>query len=379
MVRSSEKGDFPVPGRRVLSPWLCYEPPLDELPANPLGAYTYWQSSNPANLLSSVPSETVMLKLAKNWRLVAAPNRSVWVVLAAIWLAMLSASAEPVTTLKKEAKPDAEPKLGTEWVRVKKDERGRPLAMQVAIVRYRSTPAEGESPVEVDLVGAVHVGDQAYYDDLNKRFERYDALLYELVAPEGTRIEPGTKASNRHALGAMQNGMKDMLALEHQLEKVDYTKENFVHADMSPDEFFESMESRDESFLKMYFRMMGQSLAHQSAITAEGATPDIDLMKAMFAKDRPRQLKIAMAGQLAEMESLLTAFGGEEGSTLITERNKAALKVLRQQIDAGKKSLGVFYGAGHLADMDQRLQKEFGLEPVEITWLDAWDLAAKSE
>jgi hypothetical protein len=288
-----------------------------------------------------------------------------------------TAVAEPVITGK--TKSDAEPKLGSEWVRVKKDDRGRPLAMQVAIVRYRSAAGDDKVPVEVDLVGAVHVGDAAYYDDLNKRFEKYDALLYELVAPEGTRIEAGTKASNRHALGAMQNGMKDMLELEHQLEKVDYTKDNFVHADMSPDEFFDSMKSRDESFLKMYFRMMGQSIAHQSSATADGATPDIDMMKAMFAQDRARQLKIAMAGQLAEMESLLTAFGGEEGSTLITERNKAALKVLREQIDAGKRKLGVFYGAGHLSDMDERLQKEFGLEPVEIIWLNAWDLAAKAK
>lgn len=318
-----------------------------------------------------------MYKLASRISLVLPHHRGLALLLAGVWIVAATTVAEPVLTGKTTS--EVEPKMGTEWVRVKKDDRGRPLAMQVAIVRYRSTAGDDTVPVEVDLVGAVHVGDAAYYDDLNKRFEKYDALLYELVAPEGTRIEAGTKASNRHALGAMQNGMKDMLELEHQLEKVDYTKENFVHADMSPDEFFDSMKSRDESFLKMYFRMMGQSIAHQSAATADGATPDIDMMKAMFAKDRARQLKIAMAGQLSEMESLLTAFGGEEGSTLITERNKAALKVLREQIDAGKKKLGVFYGAGHLSDMDERLQKEFGLEPVEIIWLNAWDLAAKAK
>lgn len=269
--------------------------------------------------------------------------------------------------------------VGAEWVRVMKDQQGEPLAMQVAVVRYRSTPDTRKPDVEVDLVGAVHVGDADYYSKLNERFESYDALLYELVAPEGTVIEPGTKASNRHALGALQNGMKNMLELEHQLEQVDYTKKNFVHADMSPDEFFDSMDSRGESFIQMYFRMVGQSIAHQSSLQAGGASPDIDLMKALFAKDRARQLKIAMAGQLAEMESLLTAFGGENGSTLITERNKAALKVLREQIDAGKKKLGVFYGAGHLADMHERLLTEFGMEPVEVTWLDAWNLAAKDK
>ena len=280
--------------------------------------------------------------------------------------------AQPAAT-----KDKAEEKLGDEWVRISKDDKGHPKAMQVAIVRYKATDQSPYAGAVVDLVGAVHVGDIEYYNTLNKRFETYDALLYELVAPEGTRIERGTKASNRHALGAMQNGMKDMLKLEHQLEKVDYTKENFVHADMSPDEFFNSMEDRGESFVSMYFRMVGQGLAHQSQMTAKGATPDIDMMKALFAKDRSRQLKIAMAKQMAEMESMLTAFGGEEGSTLITERNKAALAVLKEQLEAGEKNVGIFYGAGHMADMQERLIKEFQMEPVKQEWLDAWDLTAE--
>ena len=65
------------------------------------------------------------------------------------------------------------------------------------------------------------------------------------------------------------------------------------------------------------------------------------------------------------------------GSVLITERNKKALKVLKKQMAAGKKRIGIFYGAGHLDDMDKRLRKDFGLKPVAITWLTAWDLAAK--
>ena len=101
------------------------------------------------------------------------------------------------------------------------------------------------------------------------------------------------------------------------------------------------------------------------------------LMAAMFSDDRPRRLKIVLAQQLAETEDLLTSFGGEEGSMLISERNKIALKVLKEQLAAGKKRIGIFYGAGHLADMDQRLRKDFGLEPVEVTWLTAWDLAPK--
>jgi hypothetical protein len=63
---------------------------------------------------------------------------------------------------------------------------------------------------------------------------------------------------------------------------------------------------------------------------------------------------------------------------IITERNKMALKVLKEQLAAGKKNLGIFYGAGHLNDMDERLRKDFGLTPVSITWMTAWNLAPKN-
>ena len=70
--------------------------------------------------------------------------------------------------------------------------------------------------VQVDLVGAVHVGEKSYYAALNECFKKYDAVLYELVAPPGTRIPKGAKPG-AHPVAMLQNGLKDMLALEHQL------------------------------------------------------------------------------------------------------------------------------------------------------------------
>jgi len=303
----------------------------------------------------------------------------------AVWTLLLAGmsaaqSPAPATTAKQpDAKPATTPP-GKDWVRLRYDDKDRLLAMQSAIVRYApvaGSPSTVDPGVTVDLVGAVHIGDAAYYQQLNRRFEHYDALLYELVAAEGTVVPHGRGTSNSHPLGALQNGMKSMLALEHQLEKVDYTKKNFVHADMSPAQFLQAMKDRNEDFLQMYLRLLGQTLAQQSEMAAKGESPDLALITALFAEDRPRRLKTVLAKQLAETESLLTSFGGEEGSILITERNKIALKVLQVQLAAGKKRVGIFYGAGHLADMDKRLREDFGLRPVEITWLTAWDLAAK--
>src|SRR5436190_1054916 len=84
------------------------------------------------------------------------------------------------------------------------------------------------------------------------------------AAAEGTRIpKDGRRESGGNPVSALQLGMKSMLELEFQLERVDYTKENFVHADMSPEEFAKSMSERGESFLQMFFRMMNQGMAAQ--------------------------------------------------------------------------------------------------------------------
>ena len=62
-------------------------------------------------------------------------------------------------------------------------------------------------------------------------------VLYELVAPEGTKIPKGGGEGSGSFVSTMQKAMKDLLQLEFQLEIVDYTRKNLVHADMSPEQF----------------------------------------------------------------------------------------------------------------------------------------------
>lgn len=317
------------------------------------------------------------------YQLIAAVLLSSLSPMAASWAQSTSetvatpAAVNPIAKTEAAAPAPLDAKIGTDWVRIESDANKRPLGMQTAVVRYTGQAAATDGTkrdVAVDLIGAVHVGDVAYYDNLNKRFTQYDSLLYELVAPPGTVVEPGRGTSNRHPVGMLQNGMKTMLELDHQLEKIDYKKPNFVHADMSPEQFEKAMRDRNESFLQMYFRLLGTALAHQGEVGASGPS-DLDVLAALFAKDRPRRLKILLAKQLADMETLMVSFGGEQGSAIITDRNTIALNVLKDQLAAGKKQVGIFYGAGHLQDMDERLRKDFGLKPAAIEWLTAWNLA----
>jgi len=277
------------------------------------------------------------------------------------WTQDVAAKAEKSA----EAKNDVD-----KYVRISKTESEKPKALQTSVVTFigqTGTKYEGRS---VDLVGVVHIGQLEYYQDLKKRLSIYDVVLYELVAPDGTRITPEDLKNRRSVLASMQTGMKDMLNLEYQLEHIDYLAENFTHADMSPDEFMKDMESRGDGIWKMMARMMGAGLATQAS-----SGGDTGMLMAMLSEDRPMKMKQIMARQLADVESVTAGMDDASGeNTLIKGRNRKAFEILKKELDAGKKSVAVFYGAGHLADMAERLENDFQMKPTTTEWLTAWDL-----
>ncbi len=257
------------------------------------------------------------------------------------------------------AAPKAQSKK-PQFVRLLRDEKGRPVALQTAVVSYAGRNARGEQ-VQVDLIGAIHIADRAYYQNLNRLFDQYDVLLYELVAPKGAQPQRGR--------AGLYAPIARFLGLADQIEVIDYEKRHFVHADMSPEEFAASMRKKKESLLKMFFKLMGASMAQQAA----GGPSDAELLIALLRQDK-KQLRRVLAEQMAASQSILRALEGEQGSTLISERNKVALKVMQEQIQKGHRKLGIFYGAGHLEDMDRRLREQHGFRPIGRRWLTAWDL-----
>ena len=263
-------------------------------------------------------------------------------------------------------------KQAVKFMRLHSDDRGKPLAMQTAVVSY--IPAEGDPHrLRVDLVAAVHVGEESYFEDLNELFADYDAVLYELVAPEDVRPKAGQQNRSGSPIGFLQGGMTSLLELKFQLEEIDYQRANFVHADLSPEQFKKTMDRRGESPLQMFFHMIGQSMVLQSK--DPDRTVDAELLLALFSDDKALRLRRILAQQMDQMDGI-TLFGGAQGSTIITERNGRALEVLARQIESGRRKVAIFYGAAHMLDFHRRLIKDFGLKKTDERWLDAWDLAA---
>ena len=277
--------------------------------------------------------------------------------------------AETKSRPQKKKKTDSE-----RFIRVRRDKENRAVALETSIIRYFGKNEEGKRII-VDLIGVVHIGEKDYYKKLNQRFAQYDSLLYELVAPKGTRVpRSGRKGGGVNPIAAVQKAMQATLGLEFQLDHIDYQRDNFVHADMSPEEFLESMKNNNESMVKSFFRAMGQSIARQGSASA--GTSDAELLRALFSNDHT-QLRRAMAEQMKDIESGMLIFEGDNGSTIIHHRNKKALSVMEDEIDKGKQRIGIFYGAGHLPDMEDRLLRDFDMKRAGTVWLSAWALQSK--
>ena len=270
---------------------------------------------------------------------------------------------------EKPAENDNSKANASKYLRIVRDHKERVVGLETAIVSFR--PAKpGAADVRVDLVAAVHVADKGYYQELNKRFKDYDVVLYELVAPAGTRIPKGGRKEGGNVVSSVQLGMKNVLELDYQLDGIDYTCKNFVHADLSPDEFLKSMHDHLPSFGDM----INQILLSGAQGTDDEIGNGVALVFAAFDKHRPRALKRIAAAQFDSADGSMAALDALAGSTLIGQRNKRALEVLAKQIAAGKKKIAIFYGGGHMTDMEKHLRAEFSMKPDKTEWLRAWDM-----
>ncbi len=279
--------------------------------------------------------------------------------------------AKPVSPEVKKLLRNSKP---SQFVRIKEKD-GKPLSLDTAIVRY--VPREGKSGIVVDLVGVVHVGDTKYYERLNRRFENYDVVLYELVAPKGKRIPRGGVRSD-NPLAMIQELMTLVLQLDMQTRCIDYTCTNFVHADLSPQEMAQAIKKRGDDSLTLTLSIAADILRNINKMEEKGnANPfggagDNPLGLLLDPKG-PAKLKTMMARQLEQVGNG-TGLGKTLNTILIDDRNAACMKVFQKEVIKGKKKIAIFYGAAHMPDFERRLRGDYGMRKESVEWYTAWDL-----
>lgn len=281
------------------------------------------------------------------------------------------------------------------FIRVDEDEKAARL--QTAVTRYEKDGAT------VDLIGAVHIADKAYYEALTARFAKYEVLLFEMIGgerfaagknvvhterviapepgvasredlpepaalPAPESVEPGTtapaKKQDLSGLHKIYDTVCRYLQLTGQVDSIDYTTPNFVHADLTNDEFFQLQAERGESLI---------GFALKAGMQDPGSKKQPDTFKLLRAiiSGSPDLVKLAIVHTLGEGDDQIAAFAGE--SVIITDRNIRCLDVMNREITAGRRNLGIFYGAAHFPDMEKRLL-ELGFKRTNQEWLTAWDI-----
>jgi hypothetical protein len=249
--------------------------------------------------------------------------------------------------------------------------------------------------VQVDLIGAVHIADANYYKLLTDIFKGYETLLFELVdgqslkdsvesEPKGksrtvTASEPADSeddsASEKDSnpaftvLRLMMQGLGTYLRLQYQTDGIDYHTKNFVHADVSLEEFQRLQAEKGESFATIFQKALEAEFKRGKKRDEE---PTGGQMLLALLGDSSG-IKIAMARMLGKAESLSHDLGFGPDSVIVGERNRVALEVFDRQVKAGRKNMGIFYGAAHLPDMENRLEQR-GYRRTGERWVTAWDI-----
>jgi hypothetical protein len=250
---------------------------------------------------------------------------------------------------------------------VRYDEYGAAPGLYTAIATYT------RGGVTVDLIGAVHVADASYYKDLNRRFAKYNKLLYELIKPADMDMRTAGPADG--SVSGLQRWVKDVLDLGFQLDAIDYTPRHFVHADMASEQLGQRMKAEVPGILQSLLLWSVRDAARTQYANGAPRWPALELAKALLDPNRARGYKKLLGRELAELDGSLFELG-EAGKLLIAERNAVAMAVLHKQLTKpGKKPkrLGIFYGAAHLPDLAKKMAAA-GFTPGPVQWLRAWDL-----
>lgn len=218
----------------------------------------------------------------------------------------------------------------------------------------------------IDLVSAVHIADKAYFRDVQRWLEASDLVLYEGVKPKDMSVAEFAKGEqdDENAVRGMQRMVADWFDLAFQLEEIVYTRPHFVHADLTTEEF-NGGGSAPEAKLPKGMEGLGDQLKMLKSMAP--------LMKGPMGKQLKKQLaKMMGTGNISGM--LAAALPKATTELLLDRRNAVVIDRIKEHGAKTKGAISVFYGAGHMADLEKTLVETLGYRRAGSRWLRAWNI-----
>lgn len=247
--------------------------------------------------------------------------------------------------------------------------------LQISVTEYTSSV---KSSSIVTLYGVVHIADGSYYKKVQEDLDTFDVVLYEGVGGDKSKMVEQKKSPS--VLSTIQHLTGDVLDLQFQLDSIDYTRKNLVHADVSSmDDLKEKMKGEEISPLGQYIKEDQLSFIKPLLDMAGPLLKQLLKIQPNLQNDLKSQL-----GQQIANADINAQLSPDMYQAIVIDRNKIVIEKLTEQLknptvfkegscmDYPKK-IAVFYGAAHMVDLQNRLL-EMGFKQSMKRWMTAWHI-----
>ena len=210
---------------------------------------------------------------------------------------------------------------------------------------------------DIELVGAMHAAEPAYYRSLQQRLSRADLVLYELVVDEDdAKVDQAAmqRAEDKSAFSRLASS----LGLISQNRGIDVNKKNFRRCDMTYQQMIVRLqeeaqqgnsEGKSAHAAKNEFAKLGRVLSGGSWMI-NGVVGLVGMNHSL--RERVRFMLVA-AWQESDDDAALHP---RLQQLILEDRNEFAMNELAKVLRREKhQRIAIFYGAAHLPDMEKRL------------------------
>lgn len=252
------------------------------------------------------------------------------------------------------------------------------VALEVAIRSL--TPARRNAPM-VWLVGVTHLGSAEYYRALQEFLDQQTVVLFEGVGATNRdfQLAPGEYS--------LQDAMARALGLEFQLNAVQYDRPHFRNSDLTAAQISRHFgggleEDAGDGEGRPPANEFGALVQVMQGTGFLGGLAKLTVSLISVSPRLQAATKLALIETMGAMPADLAATPGLNPAmqrllkVLIEERNRAVIADTRRALreKPRPKSVAIFYGAGHMHDLEVRLREELRLRPGEERWLTAFEV-----
>lgn len=230
-----------------------------------------------------------------------------------------------------------------------------------------------EQPAILVLIGVVHIGEPSYYHQLKDILHDCDLVYYEGIQWDDgwDRVGSGEWiGSNMIGWNGELDRIREMqLEYSERLGLVDQNsillpESHWQNADASIDEFNRIVREYNERIL---------SLDKKSNETEGMENKELEPEKQLETDPIIRQ-RLYLATEIANSARKINSEAYKDAfELLVYKRNRIAMKKISSSFGEAS-TIGLLYGAAHMPDFLNTLQKKWGYQVVNHKWIPAWSL-----